>query len=731
MTTTVISGKLTSEESKHYISQFSDQLTNDYLVLGIIGAQSSGKSTLLNYLFNTEFKVMDEQSQRKQTTKGIWTHVSTDYKLMLLDIEGADSRERWEERAAFEKRTALFGLVISNVLMINVWLQEIGRFSASNYEILKIIFELNLRFFKSENPKKIIFVIRDFNDRENLEFIKGLLEKDIEKLWSEVPKPDKYKDTLSKEVFELEVFPIHHFLYEKQLFLNDVDTLRDQLSNKASPNYIFSKYDPKNIPFDAMYAYMHQIWTTILQNKDINIPNQKLMIASYRCGEIKTEALKQSIGDFKALRSSLRSEDIPNLKQEYSNIIHKSLSYFRERSAFYDPSVVEENEVDLKQRIDSEFENIFKEQNEKLIDNITAKLSATMKSLMQNQNESSSSILKTITLQKDDAKVRYSKFLEHFEFDDGKKQEYYRYFNLKLSNTITGFLSSSANAFIKKLIRHYMKVIDDKIFETFQNLNQETWEEFNLLVSRYVENIGIEMFAMKRDYEDIQGIFTDELINSTQKDFLYTVKSNLQNRKLYINDYLLENFIKLFELNSSGARRNWRALSDTEIDKLFKISREKFLPTLKFLENSAKLEYDDDIVLSKEETLRIKNKFSNQINDVLENAFNKKYNRNSLQRVPKWLWLILAYFMHDNILEWMRNPIFFVLLIIGSTATGYIVATGKVHLVKQFITFFKDFVIAKALGTAPPKLELKEEEARTLEEERINEAHNSVIKEES
>lgn len=94
--------------------------------------------------------------------------VSKEYKTLILDIEGADSRERWEEKAKYEKSTALFGLVLSNVLMVNIWLQEIGRFSACNYETLKLIFELNLRFFKSDQAKKIMFVIRDFTERENL-----------------------------------------------------------------------------------------------------------------------------------------------------------------------------------------------------------------------------------------------------------------------------------------------------------------------------------------------------------------------------------------------------------------------------------------------------------------------------------------------------------------------------------------------------------------------------------
>lgn len=691
-------------------------------MLGIIGAQSSGKSTLLNNLFGTQFAVMNEQSERKQTTQGIWVHITPAHRLMLLDIEGADSRERWEEKAAFEKRTALFGLVISNVLMINVWLQEVGRFSGANYEILKLVFELNLRFFKSESPKKLVFVVRDFGEHENFEYIRSILKNDVDRLWAEVPKPEQYKNLQSKEVFEVEVFPIHHYLYKRSAFATDVDLLRNNLVNKSSPGYLFSNYNARNIPFDAMFAYMQQIWETILQNKDINIPNQKMMVASYRCSEIKNEALKESIDSFRELRTDLASKSDVNLRDAYENILKKSVNNFRQQSAFYDPSVVEENEADLKERINSEFDGIFKEQNNKLVDGITSKLGETMRGLMQNQNESSASILKTIALQKDDAKMRYANFLENFDFDEKKKQEYYRYFNLKVSNSVTGFLSSSANAFIKKLIRNYMKNVDDKIFETFQNLKAETWSDFNAMISRYVESVGAEMQAMKRDYEEVQGIFTDELINATQKDFLYTVKSNLQNRKLYVNDYLLENFKKLFELNSSGARRNWRALSDSEIDALFKLSRDKFIPTLQFLEDTVKLDYDDDIVLSREETQRIKGKFSEHINDALENAFNKKYNRNSLQRVPKWLWLVLAYFMHDNILEWMRNPFIFMLLILGSVAAGYIVATGRVYLVKQLFFFIKDFVIAKALGTAPPVLQFKEEEARSVGEE-----HNDLI----
>ena len=44
----------------------------DYGIVAVLGCQSSGKSTLLNILFETNFQTMEAQFGRSQTTKGIW-----------------------------------------------------------------------------------------------------------------------------------------------------------------------------------------------------------------------------------------------------------------------------------------------------------------------------------------------------------------------------------------------------------------------------------------------------------------------------------------------------------------------------------------------------------------------------------------------------------------------------------------------------------------------------------
>jgi hypothetical protein len=103
--------------------------------------------TLLNLLFDTKFDVMDSNVGRSQTTKGIWMARNTDGSILVFDIEGTDSKERGEQRMTFEQTTSLFALAIADVLLINMWTTDVGRYGASNYGLLKVIFEVNLKLF--------------------------------------------------------------------------------------------------------------------------------------------------------------------------------------------------------------------------------------------------------------------------------------------------------------------------------------------------------------------------------------------------------------------------------------------------------------------------------------------------------------------------------------------------------------------------------------------------------
>jgi hypothetical protein len=138
----------------------------NYHLISVFGSQSTGKSTLLNHLFGTHFSVMSD-AERRQTTKGIWMSKNKNEgegtpdrtlrmadNILVMDVEGTDGRERGEDQD-FERKSALFALATSEVLIVNIWEHQVGLYQGANMGLLKTVFEVNLQLFLKD--KKYVF----------------------------------------------------------------------------------------------------------------------------------------------------------------------------------------------------------------------------------------------------------------------------------------------------------------------------------------------------------------------------------------------------------------------------------------------------------------------------------------------------------------------------------------------------------------------------------------------
>ena len=83
--------------------------------------------------------------------------------VMVMDVEGTDGRERGEDQVwtglssklassfnysqDFERKSALFSLASSEVLLINLWEHQVGLYQGANMGLLKTVFEVNLGLF--------------------------------------------------------------------------------------------------------------------------------------------------------------------------------------------------------------------------------------------------------------------------------------------------------------------------------------------------------------------------------------------------------------------------------------------------------------------------------------------------------------------------------------------------------------------------------------------------------
>ncbi|KAJ6970949.1 hypothetical protein NC653_035274 [Populus alba x Populus x berolinensis] len=230
-----------------------------YSVVAIIGPQSSGKSTLMNHVFGTDFKMLNANKGRGQTTKGIWIAKSSEIEpfTIAMDLEGTDSSARGEDNTAFEKQSTLFALAIADTVLVNMWCKDIGLEHAACRPLLKLVFQVMKRLFQ---PRKrtLLFVIRDHTRVE----ITALSSYEFEE--------DKFKDQVA---------------HLKQRFFNS-NSPRDLAADRLEVE-----------PASGFSVCAEKIWKTIKDNKDLHVPDRKVMAASVRCDEIAKEKLKQLTSD--------------------------------------------------------------------------------------------------------------------------------------------------------------------------------------------------------------------------------------------------------------------------------------------------------------------------------------------------------------------------------------------------------------------------------------------------
>ncbi|XP_047266124.1 protein ROOT HAIR DEFECTIVE 3 isoform X1 [Capsicum annuum] len=347
-----------------------------YAVVSIMGPQSSGKSTLLNHLFHTNFREMDAYKGRSQTTKGIWMARCPGIEpcTLVMDLEGTDGRERGEDDTAFEKQSALFALAVSDIVLINMWCHDIGREQAANKPLLKTVFQVKytdayffeyffwmsyvLLYFDQVmmrlfSPRKttLMFVIRD-KTRTPLENLEPVLREDIQKIWDSVPKPQAHKETPLSEFFNVEVVALSSFEEKEEQFKEQVASLRQRFFHSIAPGGLAGDRRAV-VPASGFSFSSQQIWKIIKENKDLDLPAHKVMVATVRCEEIANEKYVSFTEneEWRQLEEAVNTHSVRGFGRKLSSILDVCLSEYDAEATFFDEGVRSSKRKQLEEKL--------------------------------------------------------------------------------------------------------------------------------------------------------------------------------------------------------------------------------------------------------------------------------------------------------------------------------------------------------------------------------------------
>lgn len=384
----------------------------NYHLISVFGSQSTGKSTLLNYLFGTRFGVMSEQ-ERRQTTKGIWMSKNKRdsggsnmaENILVMDVEGTDGRERGEDQD-FERKSALFALATSEVLIVNIWEHQVGLYQGANMGLLKTVFEVNLQLFVKDSktsPRSLLFfVIRDHLGTTPLKNLQNTVIQDLSKLWSTISKPTGLENSRIEDYFDFAFVALPHKILQPEKFEEAVtqlsmrfkegynDPRKSGLIDESSAPIFLPQYH-RRIPADGFSTYAEGVWDQIVNNKDLDLPTQQELLAQFRCDEISREVLVAFDEKIIPLEDK-QAEDarvghlsiIADLGAAMNAARAKIFKDFDTNASRYHKGVYKRKQAELESKVDTRLKALFQKQlfaaHKSGVENFSEAVSAAVKS---------------------------------------------------------------------------------------------------------------------------------------------------------------------------------------------------------------------------------------------------------------------------------------------------------------------------------------------------------------
>lgn len=675
----------------------------DYHVISVFGSQSSGKSTLLNHLFNTDFDTMDAQVKRQQTTKGIWLahtrKVNTAQELdepvsdlFVLDVEGSDGAERGEDQD-FERKAALFAISVSEVLIVNMWEQQIGLYQGNNMALLKTVFEVNLSLFgKNHSGHKVLllFVIRDHVGITPLTSLRESLVTELEKVWSELNKPVECENSSLYDFFDLEFVGLGHKLLQADQFQEGVKRLGDSFALKNSNPYYFKPQYHHNLPLDGWIMYSENCWEQVENNRDLDLPTQQILVARFKTDEVAKESLDLFYSKYSGSVDQIM-DDMEKLGEVLKNLKEECLKYYHERAYRYAEPVYLEKRSELAARIKTEFGKTLGQSLDQLSGYLMQRL---QKEVLDKKNQHLSFQERTNTLEKS-VREEYLSAVSYFQKLEllGSIEEILQNFEEQIDTKIKQLKNDEVNSLIARVNRTITLRVKEQTIHYLSNPETDTWDKI-LDMFRKTVQLSLSKYEISEGYYDFQVGFTEEENVSIYKNICSKAWHVLN---VTVHDYLKpdtivsilrDRFETKFRYDEDDSPRLWR--NEDEIDRAFRVAKEHALEVLNVLSFAATSDhveivpefgendhgeddyYEDELgiqhsrhfahILNELQKEKVLQQFRRQINLTVLDS--KRSIIKTTTAIPIWMYILVVVLGWNEFVMVLRNPLLVTLVLL-------------------------------------------------------------------
>ncbi|SGZ54030.1 CIC11C00000002069 [Sungouiella intermedia] len=719
------------DENKQFNHNILDYITltsrllADHRIISVFGSQSTGKSTLLNHLFNTNFDVMDEVN-RQQTTKGIWLAISpgvnnlvpsgTNISLnnvLVMDVEGTDGRERGEDQD-FERKAALFALSTSEVLIVNLWETQVGLYQGANMGLLKTVFEVNLSLFgkaklhNNDHKVLLLFVIRDHLGVTPLASLSATITQDLLKIWDNLNKPADVAHLAFSDFFDLAFHTLSHKVLQNDKFLADIRLLGNRFVDPTDEGFLFKPFYHHDIPIEGWTMYAENCWEQIDNNKDLDLPTQQILVAKFKCDEIASQCYDEFLTVFSEYEKSTvdasTTHDYKDVGLTFADMKDTALENYDLSAAKYNKSVYNQKRLALGDRINAKIHDLFTIFANQL-------LSTSVKAFSSGLSKKSRSGTFVQTVEKLTVSItnEYTESLALLSLDGQLDiQPHIKALQEEVAKWVTKQQVVELNGVISKALKRLNNALSTTILDEISNPTEQTWDRitdsFESLrknaLARYETENGDHDFSLGTDAqvnEIAVRTFTfkswelfDSLIHKyiSKENLLNILKDRFDDKFRYDDNGVPKLYQNAHELEASFGDAKSHAMkafpiltlaklsNGTELKPPFDVHNKALKRKYQSVDFGAQIEEQDESeddsddddsdkrfaeIISEKDKADVLSKFKKEIDAKFVET--KRSIIQHVTQIPYYIYLVILVLGWNEFMAVLRNPIFFTLLL--------------------------------------------------------------------
>lgn len=416
------------------------------------------------------------------------------------------------------------------------------------------------------------------------------------------------------------------------------------------------------------------------------------MVATYRCGEIKAEAIEKVHDRLQDLQKRAYDGTIDDYKHQCRDILKIAYTHYDEYAKQYYPETYKSVKIELTNHI---VELLYKSYISQL-KNLSMQADKKFVKALRN-SFTDDTVTDTFT---DTCRDLYDDTMKQFEsnarilkMEDSDWDEAINLYMRELSNSLTKIIETERDKQKEKLFSFSLETIcdelEEQITQPIKDLDDNFW---STIKSRYEEIVTKEEEKVKIILNDGFKCTEEEYDHFLHKleEKIYTNgKKMIVKTTMELNSHLNRKFNQYFKKDSKGKNRDWKKIPEEEIVKLheecvrqFDSVYEQFrkIEIPQFVSQatpsmSGSFHHKKDQLLSADDITKVKDKFMDDCEHALEEAIRLHHNIYNTG-IPIYFWAIFIFFAYDDIFRWLSSPILFYPMIFLATLAGLMQSLG-------------------------------------------------------